>query len=321
MGRDSMEKVCQMDIFEEQERFPEDRPDGRRTREEIIRAVTEGEPIDAPKQKVLVIPESSVSDADVQETAASFNLAQGSKALEILKLYCELKQATSVQAKALMQRVTPLGEEQLNLLRLICGKENFRARDILKVVSIVRKFGSDRLLILHAFVGLEGTSPGAMERLCVAAMPQVSRDAGQEAYEAELREKAMTREQIDVFYNICTRLEGIAPGTALSLLPKTRGLLSQHAQMLNTFLKKGASFGEKSITSHSILGLVNLWMSLPEITDLRRFKKLLKKLSRLPEKKKLDFQILIHAYKSEVEREKPPAQKGGMGSIFKRFLD
>ena len=311
-----------MDIVDADGNMPEDRPDGRRTREEIIRAVTEGEPIDAPRQKVLVIPESSVDDADIEETAASFNIAQGSKAFEILQLYCELKNATSIQAKALMQRVASLGEEQLNLLRQICGKENFRARDILKIVPVVRKFGSDRLLILSAFAGLEGTSPGSIERLCAAAMPQVTREtAGQEAYEAELREKSMTREQIDVFYNICTRLEDITPGTALALFPKTRGLFSQHAQVLNTFLKKGARFGEKPITSHSILGLVNLWLSLPEITDPRRFKKLVKKLSGLPDKKKMDFHVLVSAYKSELEKEKSAAKKGGMGAVFKRFLD
>ncbi len=306
--------------MDDEANLPEDRPDGRRTREEIIRAVTEGEPIDAPRQKVLVIPESSVDDADIQETAASFNITQGSIAFEILKLYCESKQATSIQANALMQRAAPLSEEQLHLLRMICGKENFRARDILKIVSVVRKFGSDRLLILSAFAGLEETSPGNIERLCAAAMPAIGRDAGQDAYEAELREKTMTREQIDVFYNICTRLEGITPGTALALLPKTRGLSSQHAQVLNTFLKKGASFGEKPITNHTILGLINLWLSLPNIADSRQFKKLVKKLSRLPEKKKMDFQVLIQAYKSEVEKEKGPTQKGGMGSVFKRFF-
>jgi hypothetical protein len=310
-----------MDIFDDQAHFPEDRPGGRKTREEIIRAVTEGEPIDAPKQKVLVISESSVSDADIQEIAAGLDIDRGSKAFEVLELFCELKNATSVQANALMQRMSTLGDEQLNLLRLLCGKEDFRARDILKSVAMVKKFGSDRLLILHAFAGLEGTSPGAMERLSVSATPEFGREAGQEAYEAELREKAMTREQINVFYNICTRLEDITPGTALALLPKIRGLCFQHAQILNTFLKNEATFGEKSITSHTILGLVNLWLSLPQISDMGRFKKLVKKMSRLPEKKKLNFQVLVHAYKSEIEKETGSAKKGGMGSVLKRFLD
>lgn len=309
-----------MGISDNQDDFFNQKSDRRRTREEIIKAVTEGEKIDVEKQKFLVIPESSVSDADVKETAASLDIPTDSKAYELLRIYCEQKKATAVQAKSLMQRAAPLSEEQLNLLRLICGKENFRARDILRMVAIVRKFGSDRLLILHAFVGLEGASPGSIDRLSVAAMPQVSREAGQEAYEAELREKAMTREQIDLFYNICTRLEGITPGTAIALLPRTRALKSQHVQMLNTFLKKDICFGEKPITTHTIPGLINLWLSLPQISDGKRFKKLLKKLSRLPEKKKNDFQFLTHAFKTEAEKENAPAGKG-LVSAFKRFLD
>ena len=309
-----------MDIFDDQEHFPDERPDGRRTREEIIRAVTEGEKIDVDRSKFLVIPESSVSDADIDETAESLNIQKNSKAFELLKLYCDVKNATAVQAKALMQRAEPLSEEQLNLLRLVCEKENFRARDILKLVGTVRRFGSDRLLILHAFAGLEGASPGALDRLGTVAMPQVSREAGQEAYEEELREKSMTRDQINVFYNICTRLEGITPGAALSLLPPIRSLKPQHAQMLNTFLTKEACFGEKPITTHSVPGLVKLWLSLPQMSDTRKFKKLVKKLSRQPDKKKRDFKFLVQVYKSQTDKEKEPSGKG-LASALKRILD
>ncbi|WP_022665139.1 hypothetical protein [Desulfospira joergensenii] len=292
----------------------------RKTREEVINAVLGPDSKSITEKKILVIPASRSLKADFEDIAKSMNADPGSIQYRILKLYCEEKRAKVVDVNVLMHRIENWSNEQLKVLELICTSEDFTANDILKFAESLKRFGTSRILTLRAFIDLEGVTPGSLHQFFMISIPQLRPDdLDQEAYEEEVREKMMTSDQVNVFYNICSRIPDIPTKTAIALLPKARQMKQQHAQVMNTFLKESVFFGDKPITSENIVGLVNLWLSLPEIIDTVRFNNLLKRLSRKPDAKKSDFQFLIQSYKEEIEREtgKGGGKKGfGLHTFF-----
>jgi hypothetical protein len=159
-----------------------------------------------------------------------------------------------------------------------------------------------------------GTGP--LNQFFMTTFPQSKREeVGDEAYSNELTEKTMRPDQVNVFYNICHQIKSITPSTAI-VLTKTRQLKPQHAQMINTFLKEDVYFGDKPIDDNKILGLLNLWLSLPELNDAGKLKPLIKKLSKKSDTQKKDFQYLIQSFKQEMEKEK---LRGKMASRFNIF--
>ncbi len=309
MGKDSDQSELPQEISEPQSR-----------REQIIKAVTEGTPLDEGKKKTLVIPPSGSTRANFSEIIQNFKIPSGSSQYHIVKIFCEKKRATAVDTKVLAQRIESLNSEQLDVFEVICQGEEFTAKGLLKIIPPIKRFENERILVLHAFVDLGELSPGPLDRFFIAVLPQSKpADVGKEAYENELMEKRMTLDQINVFYNICNRVPGITFETAISLLPKTRILKPQHAQILNTFLKKESCFGEKPITDKNIMGLLKLWLSLEELVEWSRYTKLVKTISRKPDKKKSDFKYIFQLYKKALETAKG-SNRGKLVSGIKRFL-
>ncbi|MDM8537899.1 hypothetical protein QUF70_14165, partial [Desulfobacterales bacterium HSG17] len=210
----------------------------------------------------------------------------------------------------------------LIILELICKGKDYTSKIILQFVQWMKKFGTNRLLTLHAFVDLKGVLPGHLLQFFMANFPKhTQKEIGEEAYLEELSELTMNLKQIDIFYNICSQISGITPKIALSILPKIRQLKPQQAQIINTFLNENVSFGEKPVKGDNITGLINLWLSLPDMTDKANFHKLFKKLSKKPAKKKNDFQFLIQSFKNEIENEKGNEKSSGnITSTIRNFF-
>lgn len=289
-------------------------------REEILQEITEPGSISKTEKKTLVIPPSSTK-ASFDKTIKSFNIAPGSIQYRILKIICEEKRATTVDIKALIQRTKNFSNEQLKIVELICPGKDFTIRTTLEFIRSISKFGSHRLLALRAFVDLGGVGPGPLKQFFLATLPQGSpKEMGKEMYENEIKEKMMTPEQVNVFYNICHHIEDIKPRTAIALLSKTRTLKQQHAQIINTFLKKNVFFGDKPITNQNILGFINLWLSLPEMDDKNKFNRYIKTLSRQQDKKKKNFQYIVHSFKEKTETVKGKSL-GSFVSNFSKFLE
>jgi hypothetical protein len=282
-----------------------------KTREEIIKAVTE--PDSYVEKKTLVIHSSGSAQANFEKIAKKLNIAPGSREFKVLQMFCEEKKATVIETKAFTQRLKGLSDEQLKVIELLCTGKKFNTGNILKSIQSIKKFGSERLLMLRSFVDLKGAGAGPLNQFFIVTLPQGTRKSvGDEAWENDLKEKHMTIEQVNVFYNICHTVEGLTPKTAIAILPKVRQLKSQHSQVINTFLKSGSFFGTNPIGDGNIPGLINLWVSLPELKDFKRVPRLIKKLSRRPAKKKKDFQYLVYCFKEEVEKE----EKKSVGNVF-----
>ncbi len=308
MGKDN-------DQFE----FPQEISEPRSRREQIIKAVTEGTPIDEGKKKTLVIPPSGSTRANFSEIIQNLKISSGSSQYHIVKIFCEKKRATAVDTKVLVQRIESLNSEQLEIFEEICQGEEFTAKGLLNVIPPIKRFENERLLVLHAFVDLGMVSPGPLDRFFIIVLPQSKpEDVGKEAYENELMAKRMTLDQINVFYNICNRVPGITFETAISLLPKTRILKPQHTQILNTFLKKESCFGEKPITDKNIMGLLKLLLSLAELTEWSRYEKFIKTINQKSDKKKSDFRFIVQFYKKTLEEAKG-SNRGKLVSGIKRF--
>ncbi len=290
------------------------------TRQEIVQAVTDPGFMQESEKKSVIIA-STPSKADFQEAAKNLNVVPDSISYRILKLFCNEKKATNIHTKVLMTRINNLADEQLKILELICGKNDFTSKTILNFIHSLKRFGSHRILLLRAFTDLEGMGPGPMHQFITTVLPQSSREeVGDEAYESELMEKVITPDQVNVFYNICHQIPGITPRTAIAVLPKTRQLKQQHAQFINTFMKQDTLFGDAPIGNDNILGFLNLWLSLPELAEKKTLQKLIKLLTRLPDEKKKNFQYLIHFFKEETEKEqKKPVKKNISSSIRNLF--
>lgn len=291
----------------------------RMTREEIIRQVTEPGKEPELSKNVVVIP-ATQSAASLPEMARELELAPGSGPYRILQIFCEEKRGTAVDARVLAGRIKGYSNEQFDLLETVCKGDGFSSKTILEVVLSIRRYSGERLLMLRSFVDLGPAEPGALNRFFMATLPQGSREKmGDEAYEQELQEKLMTLDQANLFYNLCTKVTGLTTGTALSALPKIRQLKAQHARIFNTFLRNDAVFGEQPIDDVRILGLINLWLTLPVFREERRFKKLMKQLNKKPDQKKKDFKFIANTFKTAVEEEEKQAA-GGSGGGLKRFF-
>ncbi len=298
-----------MNDLNENENSPTFISNRKMTREEIIKAVTEPGSAPETQKKYVVIPSLESEKANFKEIVEGLNVQPDSKRYQILKKFCEGTNASMVDIKALIQRIENLSAAQLNILELICERRTFTAKNILETIQSIKKIGSDRLLALRAFVDIDGLAPGPLNRFFLAILPQGSlKDLGKDGWENELKEKAISSDQVTVFYNICSGISGMTHGAAITALPKIRQLRPQHSQLINCFFKKGVVFGKKNLTTDNIVSLINLFSTLPELNDPKRMHKLIKKLSRQPEDKKKDFQFLIHAFKDEIENEKG---KGG----------
>ena len=299
--------------------FSYDTSGRKMSRQEIIDAVTNPDSISERPSKTLVIPAAEPDKADAEAIAEELGIKPGTKKHDLIRLFCDEKKATVIDGKAFGQRIKKLGIEQLKVVELICGKDDFTTKDILEFVQSIKKIGSDKILVLRAFVDLEGVRIGSLNLFFKNALPQVKKkDVGVKAYMEEVKAKIMGIDQTNVFYNVCSRISGITPKTAIALLPKTRDLKPQHTQLINTFLKKGVSFGGDLIGDGNILGLVNLILSLPELSDRRKFERLLKELAKKPDKISKDFKFLIWALKEEKEKEK--AKSGNIASTIRNFF-
>ena len=298
-----------MTDIDENENTPPTNSNRKMTREEIIKAVTEPGFEPETQKKFLVIPSLESEKVDFNEIVEGMNVQPDSKRYQILKKFCEGTSASLTDIKALIQRIENLSAAQLSIVELMCERPVFTAKSILTTIQLINRFGNDRILALRAFFDLEDGGPGPLNRFFLATLPQGSiKKQGKEAWEKELKEKVFSPDQVNVFYNMCSGITGITSNTAITALPKIRQLRPQHTQLINTFLKEGVVFGKKILDDDNIVSLINLFLTLPELTEPKRLQKLIKKLSRHPDEKKKDFQFLIHAFKEEIESEKG---KGG----------
>ncbi len=141
-------------------------------------------------------------------------------------------------------------------------------------------------------------------------------EAGEEAYKNEINTVMMSPAQNNVFYTICKQIKGISPSDAITILKKIRRIKPQHSTIINTFLRKGAVFGEKYVTADNILNLIKLWLILPELTHKKNFNHFINKINKKKEMK-MDFQYIITAYKNQIMEER---SKGKLFSFFRRLF-
>ncbi len=264
---------------------------------------------------------STSAQADFEKIAKSLEVWPGSGEYRLLQFYFGKKSTKALDCKILIQTAENCSDEQLKILQLLCDKEDFTARNILDFVKLVKKFGIKRILMLRAFVDLDGVTPGSLNQFLMINLPLGDKKTmGYEAWENELRKIMMNQDQINVFYHICYRVPGITTTTAIAVLPRVRRLKQQHTQVINHFLKEDVYFGDKPIDNSNISGLINLWPVIPELDSEIRLKQLIKKLSRKSDKAKKDFLFIIQAFKEELEKEKRDSLEN---IIFKvrRFFD
>lgn len=277
------------------------------SRREIIEAVTEPESvvvIERDANRTIAIPVGSSTNSEVEKMIREMDVVTGSLMHRVVKLFSEEKKTSAINIKVFIQRVKNLNEKQLKLVALLCTKKSFSATSILKAITSIRKYDGAGLLALHAFVELEDIAPGPLNQYFTATLPQKKlKDDGREAYENEIREKMITPDQNNAFYNICHKIDGITPATAISVLKQARKLKPQHAKMINAFINKGALFGEKQIDDTNVLKLLKLWSILPELNNQKKFIKLIKRVSRKTEKRN-NFQFIVKSYKNAILRER-----------------
>lgn len=246
-----------------------------------------------------------------QQIAKSLDVWPGTGAYRVLRHFCEKKNASRINGKVLIQRTQNFSDEQYNIITLLCDKPDFTATTILNLIPPIKAFGVHRLLALRAFVDLKKLKPGSLNRFLIANTPQGnSKTMGKTAWEAEVNSKMMRHDQINVFYNICEKIEDLNPETAIKLLPKVRQLKAQHAVMINQLLKPGATFGKKPINNKTIAGLLELWLMIPEFENKDRIRFFIKRISKKADKKK-DFLFILQSIKEELEKEK----RGSFGNI------
>ena len=292
------------------------------TRQEIVDAVTEPGTISKKKIKSVVMPPQTSTQANFEKIAKSLNIEPNSIKYQILKLFCEEKKATTVDTKVLIKRINNFNNEQLQILKIICSIKDFTDKIILQFVQLIKKFGTDRILTLYIFVELKGIEPGILNQFFITTLPQGEiKKIGKEAYLDELMEKTMSLDQVNVFYNICYKIKDITPETAIVLIPKIRQLKQQHSLVINTFFKEDVFFNDNPISDDNILSLINLWLSLPELTDKKRIEWLIKNLSKKSDKKKRDFQFLIQSFNKEIEKEEKGKSGGNIASSILGFFN
>ena len=271
------------------------------------------------QHKSLVISGAGEQPADVAEVAKSLDIQPDSSAFTVLKIFCEKEKTSDAHARMFAQRITSLSDEHNNFLKRICENSGFSAQVVLDLVPSLKKISGKGLLLLHGFADVKGFGPGPLNRFFVATIPQLDRSKDSpKAIKREKQEKAVSSFQIDLFYNICTKLPDLDADTVLSVLPILKKLKEQHARMLTIFLDKDAVFNEKPISNHTLPGLIQLWASMPEISDKSVFEKLVKKLSHQSGEKKHDLKLLTLAFKSQAEKQVESGSK--IGNVFKNML-
>ncbi|MCG8684851.1 MAG: hypothetical protein MI892_08250 [Desulfobacterales bacterium] len=289
------------------------------SRKDIVDAVTEPESVvvlEKRDMKNIVIPTGSFIKPDIEKLIKEMEVPEGSLMNVVVRVFCQEKNASAINAKVLIMRIRNLNDEQLKVVRVLCMKPNFTATNILKAIQSIRRYDGTALLTLRAFIDLEGIGPGPLNQFFNNTLPQSNpNEVGKEAYEDEIREKMMRPEQHNAFYNICYQIKEINTTEAIDILRRTRKLKLQHAELINSFLKKGAIFGEKPIAKTNILNLVKLLLVLPELASRNRFQKLVKRISRKKDKR-MDFQYIVQTYKDELVKEK----SGGGFIVFLRRL-
>jgi hypothetical protein len=127
-------------------------------------------------------------------------------------------------------------DEQLQIVKRLCKLDTFTVSSILDATGLIRKFGVGRILALRSFVDLDDLQPGALNRFLFSSLPRGNRNQmDEEEWAAEVREKMMSKDQINVFYNICNRIPDITTTTAIDLLPGIRQMQPQHCRIMNHF--------------------------------------------------------------------------------------
>lgn len=234
--------------------------------------------------------------------------------------FCEQKRAREIDCKWLASRIENFTDEQLKILQILCAKEDFTIKTILDFAPPVKKFGTRRILMIRAFVDLANVTPGALNQFFYTnTFMGDPREMGHEAYQNALREKMIRQDQIDVFYNVCTKVEGMIPRTANAIIPKIRQLKPQHTRVINALLAKDSCFGDKPINNGTLPGFLNLVSIMPEVENDIRFNRFMKRMSRNKKKNK-DFLFIIQSLKSELEAER----KKTLGNIvysIRSYLD
>lgn len=289
------------------------------SRREIIEAVTDPDSVvvlGENKKKSIAIPAAVSAKSEIDGLIREMDVGHNSLLNSIIRLFCEKKKASYTNAKVFIVRVKNLNKEQLKTVGLLCEKSGFTVSNILEAIQSIRRIDGPRLLALRAFIDLEGVNPGLLHQFFNTFLVQSSRDdVGDEAYEEELTEKMMTADQLNAFYSICNRLEGIEPSNALDILRSVRHLKPQHTKIINTFLQKGSVFGEKPITNDNVLNLVKLLRILPEMGNKKIYERMIKQLSKKSEQKQ-DLQFVIQKYKDEIVKER----SGQEPSFVSRFF-
>lgn len=267
--------------------------------------------------KAIVIPTTSEFKANFEKLARDMKIEPGSKIHNVVLLFCKEKRASSINAKVFIARIRNLNEEQLKAVGSLCRKKEFTATNILKSITSIRKYDKTRLLVLRSFIELKNVNPGNLHHFFINTLPQLNREeAGEEAYKNEIKSMMMSPIQNNAFYTICKQIEGISPSNAIILLQKIKKFKPQHSTIINMFLRKGAVFGEKSVTADNIKNLIKLWLNLPELTNKKKFNQLIKKINKKKEMK-MDFQYIITAYKNEIMAER---SKGKLFSFFRQLF-
>lgn len=290
------------------------------SRKDIVEAVCNPDSVTIlgeKSPKAIVIPTTSEFKANFEKLARDMKIEPRSVMHNVVLLFCKEKRASSVNAKVFIARIRNLNEEQLKAVGSLCKKKEFTATNILKSITLIRKYDKTRLLLLRSFIELENVNPGNLNHFFNNTLPQLNREeAGEEAYRNEIKSIMMSPAQNNVFYTICKQIEGILPSDAITILQKIRKVKPQHSIIINTFLRKGAVFGEKSVTADNIINLIKLWLILPELTNKKNFNRFFKKINKKKEMK-MDLQYIITAYKKEIMDE---SSKGKFFSFFRRLF-
>ncbi len=279
---------------------------------DIVQAVTDPDSVDIVEKgfkKKIVIPTASSIEADVEKIIRSERIAPNSSIPLIVKLFSDKRNPDEMTIKSFINRIRNMNDEQLKVVEVICSNGGFSAKDIFTNIQSIKKFDGAPLLSLRAFIDLNGIGPGPLYQFFITTLPQSKREeVGKEAYEQEVKQKIMSHNQYNVFYNICYQIQGIEPTDALSMLRKIRNLKPQHAIIINTFLKEGVVFGNKPISNINIAKLINLLLVLPEMSSRIKFNQMIKRISTKP-KQKNDFGYIISSYRNELLKER--SKKGG----------
>ena len=277
---------------------------GKMSREELCQAVLDPNSVTILKdKKKFAIPTGASIKVDFEKLVRDLDIAPNTLRYRLTKLFCDEKKADEMNAKGFVSLIKNLNDGQLRVVELLCCNSDFSISTILKSIPSIKKFDDFRLLSLHSFIELDSLTPGQLNHFFLTTLVQSDlKKVEKKIYEKEAREKAMSHDQHNVFYNICYQIKGIAPSDAITLLRNIRTLKPQHAKIMNTFLKKGVVLDNQPISNTNILKLTNLWLALPELPSNSHFLQFVKFISK-KSKLKHDFGDIISYYRSKLMKE------------------